>query len=941
VGASGAGLLERAEELAQLRGALVDAARGRGRVVLVDGPAGAGKTSLLRAAAAHAEGLGFAVYRATAGEFERDFAYGCLRQLLEARVVAAPDGERARLFAGAAAAAAALFAADTGPPNSPFATLHGLYWLINNLAEDRPIVLAVDDVQWADAESARLLGYLAPRLDGLALAVLVARRTGEATAAELARLALAGGTTVLHPRPLTAAGTAAFCAERMGHPVAPEFALACQRATGGNPFFLDALLRETRERGLTTDADGAAMVARVGPASVAVAVLLRIAGAHPGATELVRAVAVLGDGASLAEAAQLGGLDLAEAAAAADLLAKLEVLDAERGLAFAHPIVREAVYADTGTLRRRRMHADAARQLAARGVAGERVAAQIVAAEPEGDAERVMVLRRVAAAALRRGAPSAAEAWLRRALAEPPLPEQRADVLVELGEAALRLASPSAVEHLGEAAGLQQDPRHRARTARLHALALTVSVQSEQSVAVLGAVADDVAPIDRELGLLLEADLAAHAHQAGPDAVAAAGARLRRHVGLAGKTPGERLAGASLAFERARVAPTAAAAVAEITAVLDGGRLVTEQELDVVGPFYHLMLTLLGTDALDDVDAALSLALADARTRGSVPALIYVNGYRARLALRRGALGQAEADARIAIELMTAHDIPFGRWPLYSWLAEVLVGAGDVAGAERAMRESGTPADVPPGLTDDMVLPARAALHLAAGRLEAGIADLVESGRRAEGIAPVHPLASRWRSLAALALVAAGRREQAVRLAGEDLDRARQWGTASGIGTALRAAAAAEGGAIQRLEEAVGVLEGSPARLEHARALVELGAALRRANRRAEARGPLQGGRAAALACGAAGLAEEAGVELRAAGGRTTDPTRTGVEQLTASERRIAELAADGLSNPEIAQTLFVTRKTVETHLGKVYLKLGIGGRGELAAALEPTPTAP
>ena len=129
-------------------------------------------------------------------------------------------------------------------------------------------------------------------------------------------------------------------------------------------------------------------------------------------------------------------------------------------------------------------------------------------------------------------------------------------------------------------------------------------------------------------------------------------------------------------------------------------------------------------------------------------------------------------------------------------------------------------------------------------------------------------------------------------------------------------------------------LEHSPARLEHARALVDLGAALRRANRRAEARRELRTGLDLASRCGAWALAERARTELRAAGGRSSDPGGEGAARLTASELRVAELAAGGQSNPEIAQALFVTRKTVETHLGRVYRKLGVAGRGDLARAL-------
>ncbi|MFL5885651.1 MAG: LuxR C-terminal-related transcriptional regulator, partial [Thermoleophilaceae bacterium] len=157
------------------------------------------------------------------------------------------------------------------------------------------------------------------------------------------------------------------------------------------------------------------------------------------------------------------------------------------------------------------------------------------------------------------------------------------------------------------------------------------------------------------------------------------------------------------------------------------------------------------------------------------------------------------------------------------------------------------------------------------------------------------------------------------------------------VGMALRAAGLVEGGErrIELLAEAADVLADAPARLERARALTDLGAALRQANRRIAAREPLRLALDLADACGARPLAERARQELRAAGGRPRRPRTSGVEALTASERRIAAMAARGMSNPEIAQALFVTKKTVEAHLGGAYRKLGIRSRTQLAGALE------
>ena len=932
-------LLERERELAAIHGALSEAGQSRGRIVLVEAPAGLGKTSLLRAAAQAADRAGFTGLRARAGELERDFAYGCVRQLLEPAVARAPDPER--LFEGAAALSRPLFAPAGGPlpslsADSSFSVVHGLYWLLNNLAGDGPVALFVDDLQWSDTESLRFLNHLALRVDGLPLVVLASTRSGEGVAADLARLVAGPETTLLRPAPLSIEATATLCERRLGAKVADDFAAACRQATGGNPFFLDALLREASEQGLSTGSRAAARVQRLGPAAVAQAVLLRLSGAPAAATALVRAVSVLGDGAGLAEAAALAGIAEEEAARAADLVAALAILRPAERLEFAHPIVREAVYADMGPHERADAHARAALLLAAAGASQERIAAQIAEAKPIGDADRVELLRRVAGDALVRGAPSAAVALLGRALAEPPGPEAGVEVLLELGSAEYRLGAPEAVGHLTAAVDQIREPELLATSVRWLAIALTMSGDSDRAVEAIESAIEVVEPDDRELALLLEAELAAHAQQAGLERRAPAARRLERFAGLDGATPGERLVLASLAFERARASRSADAAAGHLERALAGGRLLGEQEVDVASPFYLLLVGLLATDALDLADACLEQALADARARSSIPPLAYLTEFRGWVALRRGAVTHAEADARTALELLTARGITLGSAFALALLIEALIEEGEIEAAERALRDSGLGDDIPPGMAINDLLEARGLLRLAQGRTREGLDDMLEFGRRDELWGGASPLASRWRSRASLALAGVGEGERARRMAHDDLERARIWGSASGIGVALRATALAEGGpaSVDRLREAAGVLGHSPARLERARALTDLGAALRRANRRGEARGPLDEGLDLAGRCGARALAERARTELRAAGGRVSDPQGTGVDQLTASERRVADLAAQGRSNPEIAQALFVTRKTVETHLGQVYRKLGIPGRAELGRAL-------
>lgn len=912
------GLLERERELVELAAALTDAQQGRGRVVLVEAPAGIGKTSLLRAACRTAVDAGFTYLRARATELERDFAYGCVRQLFEPPVAKASDVERERLFDGAAALAKPLLAPDVTPePSSDgaFSVLHGLYWLLNHLADDAPVALGVDDLHWADAESLRFLGYLAPRLDGLRVAVIGSARAGEAVP-DLARLAAAPETTVLRPGPLSVQATATLCEQSLGAGVADEFAAACREATGGNPFFLEALLREASEQKLSTDEPR--RVRRLVPAAVAQAVLLRLSSAPAAATALVRAVAVLGDGAGLHEAAALAELDDEEAAAAADLLVALALLRPGERLEFAHPIVREAVHADVGPRARGQAHARAAEILAASGAAEERIAAQVVEAEPAGDPGRVELLRRVGADALARGAPAAAQAWLGRALAEPPPPAARGAVLLELGEAELRLGAPAAVEHLTEAADRIAEPEPRTTAVRRLAHALTQSGSPDRAMDAILQAIDVVASQDEEQALLLEAELGYHAQHAGPEGRARTAGRLERFADRAGDTLGERLALAALACERARHAASASEAAAHLERAVAAG----ERQLEVAGVFYDLVIGLLAADVLDVADACLEQALADANARASIPEIAYVTCWRGWVSLRRGALGQAEADARTALHLLSTHELLGVRFAL-GLLVEALVEAGELDAAQRALRDSGLGEEIPSSRANNYMLEARGLLHLAQGRPREGLEDLAEYGRRDERWGSANPLASRWRSRS-------GDRD----LVAEDLERARRWGSATGLGIALRATALANGGDAAGLREAVDVLERSPARLEHARALVDLGAAQRRANHRAEARTALQAGLELAERCGARALAADARTELRAAGGRAKASAGTGLEQLTASERRVAELAAGGRSNPEIAQSLFVTRKTVETHLGRIYRKLDIARRDQLAAAL-------
>jgi DNA-binding CsgD family transcriptional regulator len=304
------------------------------------------------------------------------------------------------------------------------------------------------------------------------------------------------------------------------------------------------------------------------------------------------------------------------------------------------------------------------------------------------------------------------------------------------------------------------------------------------------------------------------------------------------------------------------------------------------------------------------------------------------LALREGDTASAEVEGRRAARLPGLSD--FIRPPLFGYLAQALVWRGELEAAEWAIGESGCGPDLPEFVCLNPVFGSRGRLRLAQGRAEEALRDFEELGARSDRIGLLNPVQG-WRLGAAAALVRLGRAGEAIPLAEEQLRLARRWGTSSAIGAAMHALALARGGRADELAEAERVLAEGPERLEHARCLVDLGASLRSDGRRRDAREPLRQALDIAWRCGAKPLAGRAYEELLAAGARPRRLTSSGADSLTPSERRVAGLAAEGRTNREIAQELFVTPKTVENQLGRVYGKLGVSSRKELAGALATT----
>ena len=945
------GLLERDRQLELLSTALARAREGSGRLVVVSGPAGVGKTVLLRRVERLAENERSLVLRARGVELEQGFAFGVVRQLFERVVSGSRSSERSKLLSGSAGAAGGLFGQAELPgaesEDRSFALVHGLYALAANLSERRPIVILIDDVHWADAPSVRWLSYLAGRVDDLSVLAVVAFRGGDLSVADarLGSIAAESATEVMAIDPLSPAASSVLVEREFGDEVTPEFCAACYSATGGNPFFLGELFRALRAGGVAPTSAGAAGVAEQGPASLARSVLLRTAGLSADAVALARALAVLGDGAELRHAAALASLDADAAAEAASRLADAQIIDDAPGFAFIHPIVRSSIYTDISSATRARVHDRAARLLGEAGAAPEQVAAHLLLAVGGADPWSVEILEAAAADALERGAPESAVTYLRRALSEPPAGETRQRVLAQLGWAEYLVHDRgAAVDHLTEALRNARNADDRATLAlRASRVLLIVGVdRSEDAVSILDRAIPELADGQSQMRMRLEAEL-----------ISAAGLKLstrprqrewlrRVHARTLGDSHGERLLLANLVswtvaeghvpgafadLDRRTVQTGSPAQIAlELTErALAGGRL-----LDDEGPdselFYMTISALENADWLERSAYWFGRALDLARDRGSVIGFALASAFRAEVAYRIGDLQAAEADARAAMS--------FAPGEVTDVLVNILIERGKLDEASQILHRHAIDSSADQLMLQPAIA-ARGRLAIAQGHPREGIRDLTAVGAWLERWPIQNPSVIAWRSTIATALEPT-ERERAVQLADTEIRHARALDQPRAHGIALRARALLEqrSESIDLLRGATAVLEASPARLEHARALADLGAALRRNGHRADARHPLRQALDVAHRCGASALAHVARLELLATGARPRRAVLSGRDALTATELRVAELAASGYSTPEIAQSLFVSTRTVETHLGHAYLKLDIRSRKELAKVL-------
>ena len=941
-------LLERERELAELDALVMDACAGAGRLAVVEAAAGLGKTQLLHAARESGRGAGMQVLGARATELERGFAFALARQLFEPALAALDEPGREALLAGAAGAARGALGIARGgtaaqPSGDAFAVLHGLYWLTAALAEQQPLLLAVDDAHWSDAASLDFLRFLVTRLEELPVLLALACRPDEPGAERaLARIATDPLARRLTPRALSPQGAAALLADELAREPEQAFTATSHEVSGGNPFLLRELARTLAVEEIEPAAGQAPRVRELAPERVTRTVQLRVARLAPEAQAVARAVVVLGDDADGGLVAELAGLDAAVVARAADDLRAAAILDPDAALRFIHPLVRTALDAEMRSGERAEAHARAVELLRARGASAQRLATHLVATDARGDRAAAATLLEAGRAALSSGAPRAASTYLTRALREPAPDDLRPAILDSIVTAGIRapdraLFAAVLPELLEEQ---ERDARLRARWGIRVSTWMILSGRADDAIPLLeDAIEVANAQDDAESAFRLEAQLSLVAQRPLPDARA----RLSRYVDRipADSTSG-RLAAAHESEWHAFDGTAADGVAAAHRALARDCRIFVEQpELFAPG---RGVLTLIFADELDAARRAVEQALAYARERGATPELVAARAMTGLVAWAYGDLAAAEADVRQALEVARLGRLRFAELPLQTILASLLVARGELGAAEAEIEASGMTGEIPEIVWFAPVLFARGQLRFAQGRVEQAAADFLQLERLSTRWGVIGMPAPPARICAARAVAALGDGERARPMAEAALAHARRWGAPTLTSQALRTLAMTTDGdgRLAALEEAVAVLDGTSALLVRAEALAELGVALRRARRRADARPPLREALELARRCGAVGLAKLAFDELAATGERVRSYTPIGAESLTPSQRRVAELAAGGMTNREIAQTLFLTVKTIESHLAAAYDKLGIRSRQQLAAALggqaEPHP---
>ena len=805
-------LLEREPQRARIATLLDDVREETGALVLLEGPAGIGKTELVRLAVAMAADAGIEMLQAHGGELEAAFPFGVVRQLFESAVASAAPAEQARLLAGAAGGARPVVAAESaeGPPADAHSVLHGLYWLVANLADRAPVLVIVDDLHWADRPSLRFLAYLANRLEGLPVGLLLAARTGEAEHAdELSELGARA--EVLALPPLSEDGVSRLVAAGLDGAVDTKFASACEQVTAGNPYLVRELLATLAGDGVRPTAAAAERLRTVAPKTVARAVLARLARLSPAAGRLANAVAVLGLDANLSAAADLAALDLDEAADAADVLAAASILTRDG------PWPSRIRWYAAQSIRSSPQHGGGS-TTAVRPACSPTPAPRLRRSRPTCSRPTLRAIGGWSSAwrspARRPSTP--APPTPPSAISNEPSPSRpRPRLRLRCSSGSARRRRVSAAARLRRSSDAPWRPRRRALTERLRrgelARSLHMGGSTLEAARVLEetiAGQDDPPPeLEADLLVLTQSAMDARRHLAGP----LGGARARAGA-LDGPTAP--IIQAVVAVDLAHTDGTASQAIDLAEHALAGAQAMRHGG-DLSVAFYLATVALALGDRLSEANAILDRSVAAAQHRGSLRD--YQSGLvlRSWILHRMGRMRDAEADARLALE----EGAPAEADVLLPWklagLAESLMELGELeraGGAPRRRARGPVRRGLDPLPTVSRCGRPPSPAHRGTGT---GAGTARRGGRMGTTLGCAEHQLDFMAGRSGARSPRAWNGDEARALATEDVARAKEFGAPRALGIALRAAGMAAGkGGLDQLTAAVEVLAGSQAELE-------------------------------------------------------------------------------------------------------------------------------
>ena len=923
--AHAAELVEREGAVEALEAFVRAVAMGRGGTLVVEGPPGIGKSQLLRAADEVARGHGLQTSRASGAELESELPFVVVRALyddLASKTDIDPDAVNRVLSGGSGDL--------LGPPNIGNA-ISVLYRGVAEHARREPLLFIVDDVQWADPDSLRALHYLARRIRELPLGLILGKRPSavDGPAEDLVELA---DEAPIRPGPLSLDGSKQLLTRLLRQSLSEHFVSSCHGVTSGNPLLLHELARELITAGHPPVPES---VLLLGSASVARTALNRVGRLTAAAVPVARAVAVLGQRASTPRVARLTGLSLTEATEVVSALVNAQVLTDSLPLGWVHPLVASALYRHTPAAERARLHAAAARLLDDDSLPVGEVGAHLLHAEPSGDPWVVDRLRIAAYAAASVGGIDHGRKLLRRALDEPA-GDIVGHVLLDIGQLEMWSFGVDALQHLSAAFDLHPDPEARCGAALGAARLLSLAARWSEALTF----------VERALALLeLDDRGQVWTVLASERLLICNGGSLemdryreRTEEIAAIATPdsyAERVAAVHQAIVAIRDLRPREEVLELLAKAWGGGKLLAEQGVD--SPLWIYVAW--QSAAYGDRDGALEIyraALQAANRHG-----IQLGAWQARvgmawLSLDAGDLRTAgEAFAQPLSDVVPLRAM--GRRVVAAGHALIQLHQGDVDAATDSLAPYANAVADPPDRFDALVTRIRGLAQLARNDLSGAIAAFEALGAWCQRHGNDGPgdWAWGWRAELALALARAGETPRAIALAEEELERARAVGIARVEGAALRALAAAASGEkrVVLLTESAAVLEGDDP-LQRSEVLLDLALLQTRAGDREGAREAASTALALADAAGASPLRQRALAELHQLGARPRRAAVTGVEALTAAERRVAELVAHGLTNREVAIRLVVSEKTVEKHLSSTFRKLSVTQRHELGQVL-------